>query len=727
MRGNALSVASNTYVTTSKLSRQSTSTPPVSSSSSSSSSPPPPPPPIAPVESVVANLWEDAYSSAVKATVALKSGQKTALKILHLQTKFSKIPPTREVITTVFKYFAKKSKFTVDLTVEDAQLFDELFDHLRVISGIEIEEVEIANYLQIVSYRQDSDSVARIRAIINSLLEDGYQKSPFRVFYSILLKVMGRVKDAKGVNEVVSEMESRRIPPDGILLNSLISAYTKCDLFDLAFITLKKMESVSLANINSYNALMTGYRDSDTISFEQIFELGQRILNKGLEFDHITYSIMVDSALRSDEVYYAESLLREVEVKIRGNTKTRHNEFVECFTVMLSYYARQTKGGGLKTCMELLEKMKSLSIAPNRITYTSLITSLASVGRVTEAKQVFAFMKGDPKVKPGVITYNALMTGLISQSTVKDDVLEEVTFLYSNMRKSGIKPNIVTMNVLIKGLCLLSRVSDARSLIEEMESKGGNRPSHQIPKPDVTTFSTLIASCKNYNDGNFAAQFALDTLKEKGWVDLIVVNVFIGVCVSDLNVFKVREALKCYEEFCGGKKSLVAPDSKTFELLITALLRISNKSGLTLARKLYSNMPQQLVTKPFVTTLISAAVDATSRSTTDREALTNLIFDIVKENGDLDQKVLVRDLFVPTVSEVWKGEGAVKGLRAMGVESVGDKVSRRREIEIDQDKVKPLFKRLFSDYESDEGADEKSDDKTVLGRWNAVDSGFKLW
>ncbi|CAA7029776.1 unnamed protein product [Microthlaspi erraticum] len=160
---------------------------------------------------------------------------------------------------------------------------------------------------------------------------------------------------------------------------------------------------------------------------------------------------------------------------IDGLCKYRHpDDALDLFNEM------ENKEGKLLEAEKLYEEMIKRSIAPDIVTYNSLINGFCMQSRLDEAKQMFEMVsKG---CLPDVVTYNTLINGFCKSKRVemawnsfvrclKEDWLETQSLTHSyprffqagdcesaqqvfkQMVSADVPPDIWTYNILLDGLC----------------------------------------------------------------------------------------------------------------------------------------------------------------------------------------------------------------------------------------------------------------------------------
>merc|ERR550537_429410 len=101
--------------------------------------------------------------------------------------------------------------------------------------------------------------------------------------------------------------------------------------------------------------------------------------------------------------------------------------------------------GSMERVPKLLEDMKTSSVEPDIITYSTIVKGYCLSGDVDRAFQVLEEMKRDNKFAPDEILYNSLLDGCAKQHRV-----EEAVRLLEEMKRSGVAPSNFTLSILVK-------------------------------------------------------------------------------------------------------------------------------------------------------------------------------------------------------------------------------------------------------------------------------------
>ncbi|KAG1361819.1 putative pentatricopeptide repeat-containing protein [Cocos nucifera] len=128
---------------------------------------------------------------------------------------------------------------------------------------------------------------------------------------------------------------------------------------------------------------------------------------------------------------------------------------------------------------DIYKEIRACGVSHSEYTYDILIDSLCKQQRLQDAISLFQDMQGQKKIKPCIITFNTLMSGLCNAGLV--EVAESIL---SQMLKYGLHPDRYSYNTLIHGLCVAGSMEEALKLSEDMEKDG--------IVLDVVTYNILI-------------------------------------------------------------------------------------------------------------------------------------------------------------------------------------------------------------------------------------------
>ena len=419
------------------------------------------------------------------------------------------------------------------------------------------------------------------------------------VTYSILFKGYGKLKKLEAVERVVKETKYADLDWDIVLHNSLIDAYVNCGEIEKAYNAFQLVRSQSKdfnddalsPNIRTYNIMLKGFRHS--LDLERAVKLAKDMERAGL-WDKITTNTLVGVAVASHDFDRAEQILsgKTVSQKTSDKRRGRHHPNVEAYTELLDGYA---KDGKLGKAVETLKLMRDRGVKPNDYTYSCIIGAFARFQNVQQALKMLEFMEKRDDIVPGIVTFNALYSGLFTKSSDENmnNRVNQGLEIYEEMLTKGMCPNDVTLSVFVEafGRCNPPRIDEARSLVQNFDDEGF------VPIRSVKVVTALMRACSYDSD----IKGVLSAYSKIEKPDTISFNVLVDSCCR---CGQPKLALKLIEE--NQEKSLsrasqariVNPDVTTFSTLIAALLKVGNTAASSRAQGLYRDMKQFWGIKP---------------------------------------------------------------------------------------------------------------------------------
>lgn len=545
------------------------------------------------------------------------------------------------------------------------------------------------------------------------------------VAYSILLKGYGRLRDLRNVEMTAKHAQMNDIVPDTIMLNSLIDAYVNCQAIGKAkslfyFVTNREGGasfdqetfqfvqgdgSIPEANRRTYNIMLKGLANEG--SLEECLQLSQKIQELGM-WDTVTTNTLVHAAVLQKNFTIAEKVLSEytvtaASVSAKRNRRQRHPN-VEGYTALVDGYS---KAGDLKKALEVLQTMKGMDVEPTEVTYTCLVAAFARQGRFDKARAMMDYMEKIADLKPGVVTYNAFISGVLSDclgdserksamerdfssADSTDEQVNEALRIFYSMMKAGIPPNevAVAMIVLAMGGCRPApRIDEAKALVSRLESNG----IIDLAKSEKIT-TAMVQACGYGGD----IKGVLESYQKLKRPDLIALNTFLDACCRCSNY---QAAMKTFYHYFGRGEvagtSALKPDVITFSILICVLLRKDTFKTSLEAGELYDRMKEDYSTLP------------------DKPMVDQVLKTIIR-GGKLQKKD------IPLVARIVRDAEKMKW---------GPNQLERRKRAIQE----VLSSRSGLDVWGDEDDNTlrqavKSEDLLFKRKgWNSVDSGFRLW
>ncbi|XVF53725.1 hypothetical protein PTKIN_Ptkin05aG0121900 [Pterospermum kingtungense] len=190
------------------------------------------------------------------------------------------------------------------------------------------------------------------------------------------------------------------------------------------------------------------------------------------------FNLLLDALCKCSLVEDAEVLFKRMKGRVKPDANSYNILFFGWCRV------RNPKRG-----MLVLEEMIQLGHSPDNFTYNTAIDAFCKAGMVTEAAELFDFMrtKGSTMSSPTAKTYAIMIVALMQNNR-----MEECFELIGHMINSGCLPDVSTYKEVIEGMCSAGKIEAAYKFLEEMGNKG-------YP-PDIVTYNCFLkVLCNNKN------------------------------------------------------------------------------------------------------------------------------------------------------------------------------------------------------------------------------------
>uniref|UniRef100_A0A2N9J2M4 Pentacotripeptide-repeat region of PRORP domain-containing protein n=1 Tax=Fagus sylvatica TaxID=28930 RepID=A0A2N9J2M4_FAGSY len=184
------------------------------------------------------------------------------------------------------------------------------------------------------------------------------------------------------------------------------------------------------------------------------------------------FNFLLDALCKCSLVIDAEAMFKRVKNKVKPDANTYNILFFGWCRV------RNPSRG-----MRVLEEMIELGHTPDNFTYNTAIDSFCKAGMVTEAAELFEFMRTKGSTfgcLPDVSTYKELIEGMCLVGKI-----EEAYKFIEEMGNKGYPPDIVTFNCFLKVLCKNKKSNEALRLYDRMLEVGC--------VPSVQSYNMLIS------------------------------------------------------------------------------------------------------------------------------------------------------------------------------------------------------------------------------------------
>ncbi|XP_039143984.1 pentatricopeptide repeat-containing protein At3g24000, mitochondrial-like [Dioscorea cayenensis subsp. rotundata] len=306
-----------------------------------------------------------------------------------------------------------------------------------------------------------------------------------------------------------------------MLLNSLITMYSKCGDLDSAN---KVFQRVEKTNIVSWNAMIAGFGQNEEFnlalkSFRELTRFDQQVPVKPnrITFLSVLSSVSGCTALKLGREVHAQVIKTglEIDTSIGNALVTMYgkcSDVIKCRLVfdrllfrnvitwnsMLFGYAQNNQ---LENCIELFKEMIALGIKPDNHTVTILLNTLSSVTPISDCSMLIREIHGYllRRSRSGLLNiaaYNAIIT-----MYAKCEMLHEAEKLFNWMSKH----DSYSWNAMIDGYSSNGYYDEAIAFFVYMQEQG--------LKCDHLTFSILLTACGRLASAELGKQIHAFTLK----------------------------------------------------------------------------------------------------------------------------------------------------------------------------------------------------------------------
>lgn len=264
------------------------------------------------------------------------------------------------------------------------------------------------------------------------------------------------------------------------------------------------------------------------------------------EVDTLVVNTVLSAGGRADPKQLAGILKEVTECQHAGIDIVTYNTVMKCF-------ARHRE---VTQCFSLLEEIRAAEIAPDDVTFSTLLDVCIDENEHQLAQVALEQMQ-ESDVKMNCVLLTTLMKGF-----VRTKRLDMAMNLYHSMynRDAGSRPDMVTYSLLIKAQCDAQDMSAALSIFEDMLQ-------HNCKVDDVV-FTHLIEGCCHVSNPVLAERLFQDMLTANIKPTIYTMTALVKVYGKCGQSEKAAQLVNTMEEVYGIKPTVVV---KT--CLISGLLR----------------------------------------------------------------------------------------------------------------------------------------------------------
>mmetsp|Transcript_6432 Transcript_6432/g.15606 ORF Transcript_6432/g.15606 Transcript_6432/m.15606 type:complete len:886 (-) Transcript_6432:39-2696(-) len=396
-----------------------------------------------------------------------------------------------------------------------------------------------------------SESPRQLWAIIDEMKACGQR--PNHVTCSILLKSIHQHSRGGDVEKTLAVIEAMEGEMDEILLSSVVEACVRAGRQDLLKPLLARQHGparVPIKGAHSYGSLIRAYGYLNDLN--GAWAMWKEMCSRNIKATSITVGCMVEALVSNGQTDRAYELIQEIH---KAENKVDNVLNVVIYCSVLKGFSHQKR---FDRVWVVYQEMLSYKLEFSIVTYNALIDACA---RTCEMQHIPAILQDMEKqgVAPNLITYSTIIKGYCQESK-----LDKACQVVESMRKTtDLVPDEIMFNSLLDGCARRGLYDRGMAILKEMQ-ESGIRPSN-------FTLSILAKLASRGKSVDAAFELCQKLAKENGFCfNTHVYNNLIHACVQHRNM---PRAMDVFREFAASK---LAPDARTFAVIIRGCIATSD-------------------------------------------------------------------------------------------------------------------------------------------------------
>lgn len=307
-----------------------------------------------------------------------------------------------------------------------------------------------------------------------------------------LINMLGKCKQPEMAFSVFRTMLDEKCGPSVQAYTALLSAYTRSNLLDKAFIIMEEMRKVPNCHPDVYTYSEMIRACSKALDFDRVYMLLSEMRSVGLTPNTVTYNIIVDAFGKAGMFEAMEDVFMEM-VEGEGcspdiwtqNAILRSHALVGNIERMEYWYAKMQSFGYQPNIItfntlltaygkeSLFEKMESvLDFIHNyhyrgtTVTYNTVIDAYGKAGCIKQVKEVYREMLTQG-VREDARTFCSLIDAFGKQG-----LWMKVEKILRQMRNSNVEPDTAVYNAALDAYRRADKKVEMHRLLMEMEDRG---------------------------------------------------------------------------------------------------------------------------------------------------------------------------------------------------------------------------------------------------------------
>ncbi|KAK9164929.1 hypothetical protein Scep_000120 [Stephania cephalantha] len=315
--------------------------------------------------------------------------------------------------------------------------------------------------------------------LFDSMVEGGYEADEFTLVN--LLQLWKTFMEATHCKSIHCQVIRRGFDSNERVVNSLIDAYAKCNLIELAWMLFIQMDERDLI---SWSTMIAAFSHSGKP--DEAISLFHKMILREERFNLVTMLSLLDACSLSAEVRRSRCAHG---LAVRSGLAKE----VEIGTALLDMYS---KCGAINASRRVFDQMIRRSV----VSWSAMISAYGMNGRGFDALALLDEMNSTHDLKPNAVTLLSVLSACSHSGLV-----EEGLSCFENMAQQyGVEPGPEHYSCMIDMLARAGDLYRAAELIEKIPEGVNLGPS---------AWSSILSACRSFGNGNLSGEAASRVLE----------------------------------------------------------------------------------------------------------------------------------------------------------------------------------------------------------------------
>ncbi|KAL2938038.1 hypothetical protein RDABS01_021487 [Bienertia sinuspersici] len=304
---------------------------------------------------------------------------------------------------------------------------------------------------------------------------------PNVIHYNVVLRMLGRAERWDELRLCWIEMAKDGVLPTNNTYSMLVDVYGKAGLVEESLLWIKHMRVRGIfpdeVTMSTIVKVLKDAREFDRADMFYKDWCGGKIEFQGFELDNMNdfqsqSKISLKHFLSTELFKIGGRALPSMKEITDTENCVRKPQFTATYNTLIDLYG---KAGRLHDAADVFSDMLKSGVAPDTITFNTLIHTCGSHGHLSEAEALFHKME-QRGISPDTKTYNTLLSLHVQAGNI-DAALQ----WYQKIRKANLFPDTVTQRAVLHALCERLMVTEAESVLKEIEKHKKRIDEHSLP------------------------------------------------------------------------------------------------------------------------------------------------------------------------------------------------------------------------------------------------------